>query len=654
MTLLELFKKLVSISRPEPAPLQPDEVLTGIIRDALTLNLEYVTGSAIDITVKGSEPGLFEKVLSASGYMVSTFCGDEVPCSQFILPAETARNLLAKMKSVHSDITVEEEGALTLLMDQAEGNLYHMFLPRQGEAGGHIRMKHEYRAADLQAVLWNASDSVIFQARAGDYTAFITVPQGVWSGLLSGAGDKDFVWRLRSIAVTEYTGEGGSEPGKETASIDIKRPGEFLLGRFFLPVFLKVDDTVVSSSFKKVSSGIDFPVSGCFRVSLDIKVDEEIHRIWYCFEGYSLNTFNEGFGAFDGLFKSMLRDTVSSIKSCCPELKIAGIRYNATPPSESVDNSVILHSELRINFRSVSALVAVPSSFINLIAFNILSPWELNLLQSTPRNRILGALSVNSALFSRGIGSFLDSFRGVGENISAVLTCMPFYEFMELVSDADLKIIAQNFILPAFSSAYMQLFRIGVTDFSGQGNAGCRLYTVNSNWQRIKRYLPRNVLEDAEAGMHWTGADSFDALNKMTMTDLYAASESGRLLLSARARFILRNQFFDAVQAGYRAELESLRAAGEPFTSLGGLPYNTRQLAVTRVSDRDLCLLMLWAGEEKMQALTPLMSRARRRKIMEDVEVLGKQYRDAMITPGDIVRAVGVVRDSLEREKKRK
>ena len=109
MTLLELFKKLVSISRPESAPLQPDEVLTGIIRDALTLNLEYVTGSAIDITVKGSEPGLFEKVLSASGYMVSTFCGDEVPCSQFILPAETARNLLAKMKSVHSDITVEEE-----------------------------------------------------------------------------------------------------------------------------------------------------------------------------------------------------------------------------------------------------------------------------------------------------------------------------------------------------------------------------------------------------------------------------------------------------------------------------------------------------------------------------------------------------------------
>ena len=136
------------------------------------------------------------------------------------------------------------------------------------------------------------------------------------------------------------------------------------------------------------------------------------------------------------------------------------------------------------------------------------------------------------------------------------------------------------------------------------------------------------------------------------MLDLLEAVESDRLVLSARAKFILRNQCFDAVQSGYRRELEGLKAEGEPFASLDGLQYNTRQLAVMRVSDRDLCLAMLASGD-RARAVIPLLSRARKEKIMDDLEIFRKQYARDEITAGELVRAIHAVRDSLEKEKTR-
>jgi hypothetical protein len=175
---------------------------------------------------------------------------------------------------------------------------------------------------------------------------------------------------------------------------------------------------------------------------------------------------------------------------------------------------------------------------------------------------------------------------------------------------------------------------------------------VNSDWQRINRFLPRIIVEDALAGLHWTSADRFDELNRQTMTDLYSASDSGRLLLSARAKFILRNQFFDAMQEECRADIESLKSTGEPFVSFEKMPYNIRQLSITGVNDRDLSLFILWAGD-KREALTPLLSRSRRLRIMEDVDILRKQHLKGMITPCEFLRAIRAVQESLEKERVR-
>lgn len=56
---------------------------------------------------------------------------------------------------------------------------------------------------------------------------------------------------------------------------------------------------------------------------------------------------------------------------------------------------------------------------------------------------------------------------------------------------------------------------------------------------------------------------------------------------------------------------------------------------------------------EKSQALTPLLSQARRAKIMEDIEVLKKQFTENKITAGERVRAIHAVIESLEKEKKK-
>jgi len=653
MKVLELFKKILGLKAAGPDRPAPDKLLMEIIKDALTLNIESATGMNIEILVTGIKPEMFEKYLAGitAAYIASSYGCDEVPCSQFFMPFDSAHLLLEKMRQEHRDVPPDDDEALSLLMDRVEGNLFYMFLPGQSADGRPLRLKCQYHEADLQAVMWGISDCLIFQLEGGIFTAWMVVPVGLWDKLGDAIVDKDYQWRLRSIAVTEYAGTESS-PDNEIATICITRPEEFLLGRFFLPGFLKLDEIVLSSAFKKISAGTDFPLAGSFRVSLDIKVGGAIYTLWYFFAGCTIDTFNELAGSFDSLFKPVLRDIVANIRSACPAISIAGIRYNISPVGEPVRDSVILHAELNINFNPLSTLVAVPSAFINLIALNTLGHEEIQLLRSTPHNRMLSIISVNRALFSKGISSFLNSYRGDDKNLPELLSCMPFYQFMELISDSDLKIVAQNFILSAFSSSYMQLFRIGVTDDSGSDGVVRRLYTVNSDWQRINRFLPRVIVEEALTTVHWTGAERFDELNRKTMTDLYSASDSGRLLLSARAKFILRNQFYDAMQDGCSVDLELLRSAGEPFESFEKMPYNIRQLSIAGVNDRDLSLLILWA-EEKREALTPLLSRSRRGRIMEDVDLLRKQQVKGMITPCEFLRAIRAVQESLEKERGR-
>jgi hypothetical protein len=650
MKILELFKKFLGLKQPVPALPAPDKLLMDIIRDALTLNLKSVAGLNIEISVTRINPETFEKHLSGitAAYIASSYGRDEVPCSQFFMPSDSAHLLLEKMRQKRRDVPPDDDEALSLLLDRIEGNLFYMFLPDQTADSSPLRLKHQYEEADFQAVMWGISDCLIFQLEDGIFKAWIAVPADLWNKLGDAIADKDYQWRLRSIAVTEYSGPDTS-PVNETVSIRITRPEEFLLGRFFLPGFIKLNEIVLGSVFKKISAGTDVAPVGTFRVSLDIKADGSVYIIWYFFVVCTINTFNELAGSFDNLFKAILRDTVANIRSACPAINITGIRYKTSPAGEPVSDSVILHAELNINHKPVSTLVAVPPEFINLIALHTLE--NIKLLHSTPLNRVLSVLSVSRALFSKGIGSFLNSYRGADKNLPELLSCMPFYQFMELISDSDLKIVAQNFILPAFSSSYMRLFRIGVTDDSASGLVR-RLYTVNSDWQRINRFLPRIIVEDALAGLHWTSADRFDELNRQTMTDLYSASDSGRLLLSARAKFILRNQFFDAMQEECRADIESLKSTGEPFVSFEKMPYNIRQLSITGVNDRDLSLFILWAGD-KREALTPLLSRSRRLRIMEDVDILRKQHLKGMITPCEFLRAIRAVQESLEKERVR-
>ena len=495
MTILELIKKILGIKRPEPAAISPDEILSEIITDALSLNLKYAAGEDVKPGVVRVKPELLAKELNSSkkGYMALTYSNDETPCSQFIIPGDAPGKLPGLMKSLYSDPSGGEEGPINLFIDRAEGSLYRMFLPGQGEGAMCLRVKRELGLDDAEAVMWGVSECVILQAESDGFRAYIAVPQGIWNSLIRGVNDRDFEWRLRSIAVTEYTGEdcNRAEPG--TASINIIRPREFLLGRFFLPVLLKADGNVLSSMFKKISSGEELPGAEYFRVSLDIKVNDAIYRTWYFFEGCNLNTFNERFADFDSLFKPLLRATLAALKGACPGLKVSGIRYSTSPVPEAVPDAVDLHSELKINFMPVNTIVSVPAAFINLIALHALSAWELNLLQSTSRNRILSVLSVNSALFSRGIGSFLDSLRGGGVNLPSALTCMPFYEFMELIGDSDLRIVAQNFILPLFASTYMRLFAVGVPDHSEAGAVRYGIYSVDSDWTRIRLMITVTV-----------------------------------------------------------------------------------------------------------------------------------------------------------------
>ncbi len=653
MTLTERIKKFFGISRTEPAAPEPHDVLISIMADSLAMNLKRMTGSAMEAVVLQVKPEQFERFIEPvrSGYISSTFCGSDSFSSMLIIPADDAAALAGLMKIAAGK--AEDSAVTGTMLDALEGNLFHLFLPQCDPMPDFIRLKRKFGASEHESITWMVADSLLFSLKLGEASAGLMVPRELWDGLRVAASDKDYAWRLRSIAVNEYI--PGNVPDDETASLpmDIAKPAEFMLGRFFLPFRMRLDGLRISSSFNRVLSGATWPAADTMCVSLELKVHDEIFRLWYGFEGYTAAKFSEAAGPFDEMFRGMLRDTLASMKSFCPEMKISGVRYNSscTAPAD-LSCCVMLCALLKINGAAAGTRIAVPVEFMNLIARNILPAWEIKQLKENMRSRMLCILSVNSALFARGISTFINSCRGGDDRMPVDTSCLPFYEFAGLIPDSDLRIVAQNFILPRFSADYMKLFAVGVAEESPAGQKMRRIYRVESGIERIEAFLPQSVKDKPGDDMNWTEAELFDDINRETMRALYGSVAGDRLLLSGRARFILKNQFFDAVQGEYRKQLDALLASGEPFASLEGVPYNARQLAVSRVSDRDLALALMDSGD-RMLGVTPLMSRARKEKVLDEVDLARKRSREGAVAPEDIVRAIMAIKESIEREKGR-
>ncbi len=661
MTILELIKKLLGLNEPEPAVVSPDGILAAIIKDSLILNLRFVTGNQINAAVKKIEPVQFEESMKKSmkGYISSTCHKDEIPGSVFILCGDSVQNLHDKMKRAHSDLPSGNEESVSLLLDWTEGNLFSIFLPMNGDNTSYFRVKREYIASDLESIFWGASDSVIYEIKSADITAYLLVPLDIWKKLYSDVRDKKFTQKLRSIAVTEYTGFAEPEDNSGPLSINILKPKEFILGRFFLPASLKLEGTRISSIFKSISIGENFPAKNIMPVSLDIKLNDKIYRLWYGFSDYTLDEFNRKFISFDILFKAMLRDSLSKLKTSCPGLEIQGIRFNSSAAlPEDSDDPVILKAEFKINFILVNTVIEIPYSLLQLIGEYSTNIMNINLLRDTHRNRLICALSVNSSLFSQGISTFMNSYRGDGtaefagsQAIPPVLSILPFYEFIELTGYHDLKIIVQNFISPRFSTSYMRLFSIGYSRELEGGKIETAVSTVASDISKFKKFLSASILEEPHPERFWTRSDQFEELNLKTMLDLYSAVESDRLLLSARAKFILKNQFYEVMQNRYKYELEMLKRAGQPFAIVDGQPYILSD-AISRVNDNSLCLALL-ESESSMESIFPLLTDTRKNKIIEDFEIMKKQYSSGNISAKEVVEGIYAVKKSIDTEKEK-
>jgi len=234
----------------------------------------------------------------------------------------------------------------------------------------------------------------------------------------------------------------------------------------------------------------------------------------------------------------------------------------------------------------------------------------------------------------------------------AATTCIPLYEFMDLLDDRDLRILMQNLLVPKYSSGIARLFNIGIPvkkDGTVPGKKSLRVLQVAYDRERINQMIPPIIMEEIDRKVQYIMADEFDSFNKEILKEITKAITVGRISISYKTRYILMHEIYDIINEEESKRLMDLRSKGIPFSNLNKLPKNRMINFVNKIGNNDLCKSVIDLDEEKAILLT-CMSRSRKRQFTDDLEYFRREYVNTRITTEEIISIKLKINNMLDKE----
>ncbi len=661
---LDFIKRLFG-GRKKKKALSPVAVINDFIAWAAGLNLLFITGEECGVTVSRVRFAEFEGAArkAGGGYILDAFESDELPRVSIFFPAPFIEKYFSIMKKTHQERCADSDRALDLLMDWLDGRITRLFFLENGEVRSFYRMKKPWAPADEEGLMWAASGCAIIAVSDKRHSFYLLVDERTDLRLKKDIAVSDFRKAVRALIITQLDRELAVEDDEsgEDIILTITKPREFVLGRFFLPVKTTADNCSLTSRFNRIIIPYHGPAyaSHDFHwMKLVLNADGGSYAVYYLFRDGGNGAVARAL-ASSAVFRDILRETMVFLKTNCRSMQLSGIQFQAgaKPADEEAAGCAILSAGVKYNYEPAQALVFVTKPFLLLLTGHLLSPWEVSLFQFTMRNRLLAIVSLNKTVFSRGIQSFVRNLGADSIPMPVEITCLPFYEFMELIGDGDLKIIIQNYLVPKYGPSYRCLFTISITERAASGDSEpaitrSRIVEVEYDRARFERFLPAALKEEDDYWRYSVSQDRFDPVNREAMEGLFRAMESDRIVLSYRARYVLVNQFFSLLQEEYAAEIERYRSAGSPFSELRDLDRNARAMAIGRVSNEDLCMAVAVAGSGEDIA-SAAMSDTRRGEFAEDLAGMRNRLGKEEVRPGDAAAAIRRILGAVESEKKK-
>jgi hypothetical protein len=515
--------------------------------------------------------------------------------------------------------------------------------PADGSKAGdaaifHHRFLKKYSMEDSEEIAWRASGCACYRIAVGDAPVYACVERSVEMRTENAfESDDAFAESVRSMAAPgekprAHPKEPGAPGGDRSRRVELLAPREFSVGNLFLPPRIPCGKYLVETRFRAAEVPADrgaFAADGTW-AHTSCTVAGKKWPLWYLFPSGTAETVK-------GIAGCALRESLGEISSVLgARAEGPGIAMGSRPDPE-VSQYIVLEASLSVGPARFSCSVFVGNALVSLLAKTLLHPSETSLVSRGPAAALPVLFAVNTALFSKRVGTFHRAFLDAGAEGR-----FSFGAFLDLIPELDRAIVLQNYVLRSLGPRGLRsLFSYSESVQAADGKTQTRVLTPYAiDEERLLSCLPQRAREDWTAPAR-AAPDSAAEHDRLTveMLDGISRSIGGKsLLLSPRTVLVLERFFLPEHRARAKKILERISADGVPYAAVRRLPKAQIQQFFGTQANRAIALSIM-GSEKDLPFVRENVSKKRAAGLAEDIAFIARLHGEGSIGIGEILEA---------------
>ena len=424
--------------------------------------------------------------------------------------------------------------------------------------------------------------------------------------------------------------------------VNISNATEFILGRYFLPFYGKVNQYEIGIKFLELiyfsSLNIKQKVGICFKQTLKIESNTFTNYFFV-----HLNTPAEVKSYSHSLFEIFTQLSSENIDFLKSKLKINNISQDIL---EEIDFNTLngkkfclLKTDLRITKNHLTHFLIVDPTYLNFISQKINSSNENTRLKSG--SSILEiAYSINSTVLHLDLDKYAEYSNALPDNSvptkDNVKKFLLLTRFFNLIDTRDLMVLIQNYFVQNYKTAdLINLFYYSVVNPTTNIRKNTSL--IEFDEKRFTRFLVGVHIEEFEflKTKELKGLDFLYDHNLKLFLELNLALKSDKIILSEKGRYVFYNIFMNYYKESRETDLNNLGTLNDYITTVKTFPKKFASEMINELSKEVICISFI-ENREALDFLTTFMSKNRKDQMTEDFIYFKKQYKEKRIDVLDI------------------
>jgi hypothetical protein len=427
-----------------------------------------------------------------------------------------------------------------------------------------------------------------------------------------------------------------------STKVNISNATEFILGRYFLPFFGKVNQYEIGIKFLELiyfsSLNIKQKVGICFKQTL--KIESSTFTNYFFIH---LNTPAEVKSYSHSLFEIFTQLSNENINFLKSKLKINNISQDIL---EEIDFNTLngkkfylLKTDLRITKNHLTHFLIVDPNYLNFISQKVNSSIE-NTRLKTSSSILEIAYSINSTVLHKDLDKYADySYALPDDSVPTKDNVKKFLllaRFFNLIDTRDLMVLIQNYFVQNYKTAdLINLFYYSVINPTTNIRKNTSL--IEFDEKRFTRFLVGVHVEEFEflKTKELKGLDFLYDHNMKLFLELNLALKSDKIILSEKGRYVFYNVFMNYYKESREADLNTLGTLNDYITNVKAFPKKFASEMINELSKEVICISYI-ENREALDFLITFMSKNRKDQMTEDFIYFKKQYKEKRIDILDV------------------